>query len=390
MSSWSDIRLVAAREVDEKLHNKPFLISVVFFLLIIAVSVALPAVLSDDGPEEFDVAVVSQSAREVAAATQTPDVEVKPTTYESVAAAETAVRDADVDAALLEEGPTLQLAGMDDVPEQLAVAIGRAARVLGLSQALAASGADPDQISQLLAPVQVQQVLLDDRGVDAATIALTGIAFALVFFFVVFTFGFAIAQTVVQEKESRVVELLVATVPIRVLLAGKVAGNSLLALGQVVLLGAVALGGAAVTGQGELVGVLAANSGWFLLFFLLGFVMLACLWAVTGSLATRNEDLQSTTAPLQALVLLPFFAAIYVRDGTAQVVLSFVPFSAPLVMPQRLIAQDAALWEAGLSAVVLLATAVALIAVGARLYRASLLRTRGKTSLRQALTARHI
>lgn len=387
MSAWSDTRLVAGREIDEKLHSKAFLWSIVFFLVIIAASVALPAVLSDDDATAYDVAVVGPSAQELAQAVRTDDVEVTPVPVGSASEAEAAVRDEDVDAALVLEGTGVRLIGLDDVADDLARDVALTAQLRGLSTALAEAGVDAGEVTRLLGPVDLQEVLLDDRGVDADVITLIGVAFALVFFFVVYTFGFAIAGTVVQEKESRVVELLVAAVPIRTLLAGKVLGNSAMALGQLVLLVGVALGGAALTGQGDLVGILAENSPWFLLFFLLGFVMLSCLWAVAGSFATRNEDLQSTTTPLQFLVLLPFFAAVYVTEGTAQVVLSYVPFSAPLVMPQRLVAEDAALWEAGLSAAIVLATAVALIALGSRLYRASLLRTRGKTGLREALAA---
>lgn len=387
MSTWTDTKLVAGREVDEKLHSKPFLYSMVFFVLILVASLALPALLSNDDAEKYDVAVVGEPAQGLVLAARTEDVEATPKPYDSVAAAEQAVRDEDVDAALVTEGTTLRLVGLEEVPDDLRSTLAGVAQIRGLSEALSQAGTPSGELTRLLSPVDIQVRELDPGGLDPDKVLVIGLVFAMVFFFVVYLFGFAIAQTVVQEKESRVVELLVAAVPIRTLLAGKVLGNTVLALGQLVILVAVALGGAAATGQGDIVSVLAKNSAWFLIFFLLGFVVLACLFAVAGAFATRNEDLQSTTAPLQALVLLPFFASVYVTDGVAQKVLSYVPFSAPLVMPQRLVAGDAALWEAGLSALLMLVTAVALMALGSRLYRASLLRTRGKTSLGQALAA---
>lgn len=384
MSTWSETRLVAGREVDEKLHSKPFLYSILFFLVIVIASIALPPLLTDDGPETYDVAVVGASAQQLVEAVPEVDVDLTAVPQPDTAAADRAVREEDVEAAVLLDGDGLRLVGLTEVPNDLREALLSTAQLSALGDALATGGAAPAEVTRLLSPPQAGEVLLDDRGVDAQTIALLGIAFAFVFFFVVYTFGFAIAQSVVQEKESRVVELLVSAVPVQTLLAGKVVGNSVLALLQIVLLAGVALAGAAVTGQGELVGVLAANSPWFVLFFFLGFVMLSCLWAASGALASRTEDLQSTTTPLQLLVLLPFFAAFYVTDGVGRVVLSFLPISAPIVMPQRLLAQDAALWEAGLSALLVLLTAVAFIGVGARLYRSSLLRTRGKSSLSQA------
>ena len=82
------------------------------------------------------------------------------------------------------------------------------------------------------------------------------------------------------------------------------------------------------------------------MFFLLGFLMLACLWAAAGALANRQEDLQATTVPLQVLVFVPFFTAAYVyTPGTLLTTLSYIPFTAPIAMPRRLALGDAAWWE---------------------------------------------
>lgn len=161
-------------------------------------------------------------------------------------------------------------------------------------------------------------------------------------------------------------------------------GNGALALGQVVLLVTVAVAGAAALGEQELLSLLVRSSGWFVLFFVLGFAMLSCLWAAAGAFASRSEDLQSTTVPLQVLVVGPLFAAVYVPEGTLRTVLSFVPLSSPTLMPTRLVEGDAHVWEAAVAAGLLLLAALAAVRVGERLYRASLLRTRGRTSVRQA------
>lgn len=128
-----------------------------------------------------------------------------------------------------------------------------------------------------------------------------------------------------------------SAVPVRTLLAGKVLGLGLLALGQVVLIVVVAIVGAALTGERELLWLFVRSSGWFLLFFVLGFLLLSCLWAAAGAFASRTEELQSTTAPLTVLLVGPLFAAVYITDGVARTALSFVPFTAPLMMPARLL-----------------------------------------------------
>jgi ABC-2 type transport system permease protein len=133
------------------------------------------------------------------------------------------------------------------------------------------------------------------------------------------------------------------------------------------------------------VGLLLRSGGWFMIFFLLGFVMLACLWAAAGAMAARMEDLQATTTPLTTAVMIPFFAVVSIQDtGTWLTGFSYFPFTSPMAMPRRLLAGNAAWWEASISAGVLLATAFAFIVIGARLYEGSLLRTASRSSLRAA------
>jgi ABC-2 type transport system permease protein len=212
------------------------------------------------------------------------------------------------------------------------------------------------------------------------------LAFSMVFLLASFLFGMSIAQSVVEEKQSRIVEILVAAIPVRMLLAGKVLGNSVLALGQIVLFVAVGLAGANLAGQSQIVRVLLGSSGWFLLFFVLGFAMLACLWAAAGSLAGRQEDLQATTAPLQLLLFVPFVAATYVSTPGAQLTaMSYVPFTAPIAMPRRLLLHDAAGWEAVLAAAGLVVTAVALVALATRIYERSVLAPAGRIGWAAAL-----
>jgi ABC-2 type transport system permease protein len=227
--------------------------------------------------------------------------------------------------------------------------------------------------------------LLDPPSADAEVATALGLAFAALFFFTSFSFGLLIAQSVVEEKQSRVVELLVAAIPVRALLFGKVAGTTLLALGQVTLLLAVGLAGASMGGQSAAVTLLLHSGGWFLAFFVLGFSMLSCVWAAAGAMTARQEDLQATTAPIQILMMVPFFASVYITDpGRWLTVLSYIPFTAPLTMPRRLMLGDAAWWEPILAGLGMAATGFVLVAIATRLYEGALLRTANRSSLRAA------
>src|SRR5690606_5312831 len=104
----------------------------------------------------------------------------------------------------------------------------------------------------------------------------------LTFFMFSLMFGLGIAQSVVTEKQTRVVELLVATIPVRPLLAGKLAGNSLLVFGQVAVLALLTPVALRLGDQEELLAMVSGAVGWFVPFFIFGFLLLAALWAAAG------------------------------------------------------------------------------------------------------------
>ncbi|MGD3580285.1 ABC transporter permease, partial [Xanthomonas citri pv. citri] len=107
------------------------------------------------------------------------------------------------------------------------------------------------------------------------------------FYMAAIVFGMAIATSVLEEKQNRVVEILATAIPIRQLLYGKVAGNTVLAMVQLALYAGAALLALTFTGTADSVGTLIPASGWFLVFFLAGFLILASAWAMIGSMASR-------------------------------------------------------------------------------------------------------
>ncbi|MEU4402679.1 ABC transporter permease [Micromonospora orduensis] len=338
-------RLVAEREIRVKLRDRTFLFGTLFFLLIAAAGTILPPLLSG-GPES--VAVTQEAAGPLRDAGL--DVRVVPDDR----AAEQAVRDGDTDAAVV-AGPTVL--AMDEAPDDVVRALSSAP------------------------PVR----LLDPDAVDPVVAFLVPFVFAFVFFITSQTFGVQIAQSVTEEKQTRIVEILVAAVPVRALLAGKVVAGALLALGQIALIAVVGVIGMRIGDSGELLTLLAPAIGWFVPFFLLGFVLLAAMWAAAGALVNRQEDIAGVSTPVQLAVMLPFFAVIFLNDNAeAMRVLSYLPFSSPTAMPLRLFTGDAAGWEPFVSLAVLLAAAAAFLVGGARIYEGSLLRTNGRTSLRTA------
>lgn len=232
-------------------------------------------------------------------------------------------------------------------------------------------------------------VLLNPPADDPTGRYVVALAFGLVFLVSAATFGGTIAQSIVEEKQTRVVELLISATPVPSLLAGKVLGNTILAIAQVVVLAAIGMSGLIVTGNAGALTALVPAIAWFGVFFLVGFVLLASLFAGAGAMVSRQEDVGATTTPLTLLVMIPYvLVLLFSGDTTVLTVLSYVPFSAPVAMPVRIALAEFAWWEPPLSLAVLLVTCAAAVVLGGRVYRASILRMGGRVRVRDALSAR--
>jgi ABC-2 type transport system permease protein len=375
-------QLVAHREITTKLRDKTFLGSTAFMLILVLAAVIIPALLTGrGGPAK--IAVLNDAGAKVV---QTADAAKGGGAYEVTrvadrAGAERLVTDGGVKAALLPGGKGYVVVGKDQVDRGLQDALREAVVNLGMEHNAARAGLTP---AQLRANTQVQERLLKPGPLPDIVSGFVNIGLALVFYMTALGFGMMIAQSVVQEKESRVVEILAAAVPIRALLWGKVVGNTVLALSQIVVIGAASLIGLLVTGQADILRVVAPVAGWFVVFFVLGFVALAGLWAVAGSLATRQEDLGSTTLPGQMILMIPFFFSVF-AGPSAKTVASFVPIASSMAMPGRMLTEEVPVWQPLLAILVLLVATVLIVRLGARLYERTLLQTGRRLGYREAI-----
>lgn len=354
MSTASLTWLVAEREVSSKLRSKVFLISTGIMLLVILVGVLIGGFTSKS-PTPDAIAATSQTAQLVKAL---PNVKV--TEVADRGAAEKLVLDDTVIAAVLPgDGPTgVSILAKDKAPNNLVMELAKTPKV----------------------------EILQPQSTNPLVRYLVAIGFGVVFLMAASTFGSTIAQSVVEEKQTRVVELLISAIPTRVLLAGKVIGNTILAMAQIILLAAIAIVGLIVTGQNELLAGLGAPVLWFAVFFLFGFILLASLYSGAAAMVSRQEDIGSTTMPLMMLVMAPYILVIVFNDNPlVMTILSYIPFSAPVAMPVRLFVGEAQWWEPLLSLVILLASCVGAIMVGAKIYENSLLRMGSRVKLMEAL-----
>jgi ABC-2 type transport system permease protein len=351
---WSATGLVAEREITSQLRSRSFIISTVITLLLVIGGIVLSSILGGS-PEISRIAVVGEMPAAVSAAETLEPVEAV-----DRAEAEQMLRDGEVAAAVLPaDGPLgYSLLALDEAPQQVVAALS----------------------------VSPEVELLEASQTPGALRILIPIAFGLVFMLTALASGAMIMQNTVQEKQSRIVEILLAAVPARTLLAGKILGNSMIGVGNAAALAAAAAIGLAVTGQGELLDILSGPMIWFVVFFVFGFVLVASVFAAGASLVSRQEDTSSVMTPAMMLVMLPYFAVVFFSDDAlVMTILSYVPFSAPVGMPVRLFFGEALWWEPLASLALLAATTAVVVLVAGKIYANSLLRMGSRVPLREAL-----
>lgn len=378
-------RIVAEREVFARVGQKAFIGGFVA-MLVVAWGGLVAMDHFGDKDTTFTLGVVGAPSEVANAveATLGDGYQVRSTAYDDRAAAEASLTAGGIEAVMVLEGSTWTLVAEESVDPALESAV--RSSVASAATARNAAVQDVDLVA-LNAGADVQVDLLDPEAEDLDQRKLIAFGMSLLFFLVATLFGMQIAQSVVAEKESRVVEILAAAISTRALLWGKIAGNTVLALGQVVIIVGGGLAIFATLGNEELLSGVGPAMVWFVAFFGLGFVALAALWSAAGALASRVQDLTSTTMPLQLILMGAYLVGSF-ADGLALDIASQVPVISAIVMPGRLAYQDVALWEILLSLALNIVAAVLLVRLGAGIYDRHLMQTGRKVGLKEALLRR--
>jgi ABC-2 type transport system permease protein len=356
--------LVARREVRERLSSKAFVISNLALVLVVFVAILVAnwasGKVADDaaqGPDEkVKVALVGTLAPGAPG-----DALIDPVAAASADEAVQMVRDGTVEAALVQAADGTWTA-------------------IGLT-------AVPDDVTQA-ATVTPTEMLLEPPRVSFWVQYGATYASGILFFMVVMMFGQMAAQTTVVEKQTRVVEILLAAVPAKVLLAGKLLGNALLALAEIVAMAVAMLAGLAVAGNLSLLKLATWPMLWFLVFFVLGFVLFSSLMAGTAATVSRMEDVSAVMTPVMMLCMIPYIIVVSMSwNDTVMRVMAWIPFSSPMSMPIMLLGGKVAWWEAVGSLALLAVTTWVAVVIGGRLYEGSVLRTGARVKYIDALRA---
>jgi len=383
--SLRTIWAVARREMTTRARSKAFRVSSVVMFVSLILGIVVPAVALG-GSDHYEVAVVAgaddlSTAVTEQAAVAGLTVDVRPAADRAAATA--LVRAGTVDAAV---------SGLDEViwndgeDGRLAPVLNTAIAQTAVVRRAAAAGMDPAALAALLAPATPTLVVLDPRPDRTPRMLIALIGMILLFVALNF-YGSFVLTGVVEEKSSRIVEVLLARVPASHLLAGKVAGIGLLGIGQFVSLGVVAAVTLQIVRPPELPATTLPMISGIVMWFVLGYAFYSLLYGALGALASRVEDAQTAVAPLTAFLLLGYFGAFSILgnpDGWWVTVGSLFPPTAPMFMPLRAALTTVPAWQVALAVLLMLAAILLLVRVGGRLYRGAVLHTGGRLKIRQA------
>lgn len=378
--------IVATREILVKVTDRAFIVGTLVSVALIVGMLGLQIFLSNRTSTTKAVVTTSEArtfADQVGTVAHQRDdkASVEVTQLPDAAAARAAVTAGDADVYLAKTEQGWQLTFKDSVSGDLKQIV----QEQSVQDALQANATRlGTTAAELQRGTTVTTQILVGSEQQAGLAKAVGFIFAILFFMSALGFGLQIAQSVVEEKQSRIVEILASAIPLRQLLAGKVVGNTVMALAQMILYTGVGLIGLAFTDYKNLVPALSASVAWYIAFFLAGFLALACIWAVAGSLASRQEDLQATTMPL-TMTLTLIYVAGFTASGMVQTILSYVPVVSAVLMPVRLVEGSASWWQALVALLLNIAFAALTVYLGERIYRRSLLQTQGRIGYKQAL-----
>ena len=256
-----------------------------------------------------------------------------------------------------------------------------------VQQRAADMGLSEQRLRALLQPAVPTDLTAVAGGSDSSSREVVAVVGLILLFIAINFYGGFVLLGVIEEKSTRVVEVLLARLRPQELLTGKVIGIGLLGIMQMVAIAVTAVVTVAVVRPADLPSSTYASIGQVVFWFVLGFAFYSVLYAALGSLTSRTEDAQSATAPLTMLLLVAYvasFSALQNPEAWWVTVLSFLPPTAPLLMPVRVAMLDVPWWQVGFAALFTAAGVAGLLRLGGRLYRGAILHTGSTLKLAEA------
>lgn len=391
--------MIAKREITTRMLTKANIISMAVMLAVIVIGAFVGNYFldRDTAAPERSVALEQsvsdlQPHLELAAEQQKIELRVSTMTADEATAALAAAGDDAIDAFLSGDPASPQMLVAEQPDPDVLTLVGAAVRSYVITDQISGLGGDPGAFEEMMAAAAPTVEALRPTSQSGNEGPAYGIAMVMISLLLgaLISSGSIIAMGVVEEKTSRVVEILLATIKPTQLLAGKVLGIGVYGLFQIVVLAGALAGALAALGLTADIDVnIGASLALLIVWFLLGYALFALLFGGFAALVSRQEEIGSVTTPLMFLLFIPFYTTMFMvpgdPDSTVVRVLSQIPFFAPFMMPARDAFGAVAGWELALSMGIALVTIPLLVWVAARVYQRGVLHTGGRMKLAEAL-----
>ena len=385
-----NVLLIAKREYLERVRAKSFLVMTVLIPLVLGGLVYGTALMNGGAGKSSHIAVVSSDAgfaRDLAHELEsgngsTMKVEVARPDANERTVLDGQIKARKLDGYLWEKAPATagSRPAFDWVTKAKADVLTRsivasAVRTTLTRERLGRAGMSKAEIDGLLQPVELEDT--GGKGSGYAEYASVFAIFLLMYFAILF-YGMNVARSIIEEKTSRIFEVLLATIKPEEMMAGKVLGVGAVGLTQV---GIWVLAGTAVLQSGLLMAgfsfpITALQVFFFVLFFVLGFALYSSLAAALGAMNNSEQELQQ----MQMVMMLPLILCSLVllkvvtdSDGLVAQIFSFFPFCTPLIMYVRIAVHQPPAWQIALSIFDLLVTTAIVLWFASRIYRVGIL-----------------
>jgi ABC-2 type transport system permease protein len=411
----SDTLIVFLRELKSRVRSRAFVIGVIMMPLLVLVMIMLPRLGSGGGTREFVVvneASVEVGDRFVEALGAAPksdrdnryELELRQARWDLVREElNSAVLASRIDGYVVVprdflERPVLHFRARSTagtlVVRDLQSA-GSRTRLAGHAQEI---GIDAGRLRQMLLPITVQGARIDATGEkesSALSAVLSAYLVAFLIYMLIVMHGTSVAHSVLEEKTSRIAEVVLSSIPAGRFIAGKLFGVGGTAILQIALSVGIALVVAASPLAARLglpaqplaaISIEPSHTSILFACFLLGFLLYAAFFAIIGAAASNQQEVQSMAGLAQLPALVPLVLMLSItNDPTSPlaVTLSLIPFTAPVAIPMRLAAGPVPQLQIVIAMLLIVVSLVAVLWAAGKIYRIGALRTGSKASWAQ-------
>jgi ABC-2 type transport system permease protein len=388
------VRLVAGREISTRLRSKAFKITTAVSLIVIVGAVVAFKLIGGGGGGGSQAVGFTPStqalAAPLAAVARAVDEKITPSLLdETIGLRE--VRDGSLDALVTGTPDHFEVVVVQDLSPDLRAAFSVLIRQITLNNEIAKAGGDPEAVAATVDAASFAVRSLDETRDNQGPRLVVAMIVGMLVYLAVMMYGQLVAQGVVEEKASRIVEILLTTIRPWQLMLGKVLGVGLVGLLQMLLTVVIGVGAGLAFDVFTFPTEIATSAAvWGVVWFLLGYLMYAFLFAALGALVSRQEDVAGVTAPALMAIILPFVLAASILpadpDNQFLAVASQVPFFSPMIMPMRVALDVVPVWQLAVSVSLTVMCVAGLVWLSGRVYGNAVLRMGSRVSIRDALS----